>query len=194
MGLPLAGWVTICCLADFGSSSASGFGGASHEACRRMAVCTRQAAGSRTRLASRGTRRATAVKPRPTGLPASSPAPYGRGSTRGKVAWLRSYRRGTTGATARRSGVASCQLNRKDRRRAMGSPAHNKCQRGLGTMLAFCVMKISKLRRLSKPTANRKLENEFAYGCREITYAAPEHPNHRHLSLSSANCGGAERR
>ena len=39
---------------------------ASHEACRRMAVFTIQFAGSRTRPASRGTCRATAVKPRPT--------------------------------------------------------------------------------------------------------------------------------
>ena len=34
---------------------------ASHEARRRMAVCTRQHSGNRTRPASRGTRRATAV-------------------------------------------------------------------------------------------------------------------------------------
>ena len=64
---------------DFGRPSASGFGGASHEARRRMAVYAIQAAGSRTRPASRGTRRATAVKPRPGCFPTSSPAPYGRG-------------------------------------------------------------------------------------------------------------------
>ena len=39
--LPLAGGMGFCCLADFGRLAASGCGGASHEACRRMAVCTR---------------------------------------------------------------------------------------------------------------------------------------------------------
>ena len=38
----------------------------SHEAFRRMAACTRQLAGNPARPASRGTFRATAVKPRPT--------------------------------------------------------------------------------------------------------------------------------
>ena len=38
---------------------------ASHEARCRMAVYARQQTGNLTRLASRGTRRATAVKPRP---------------------------------------------------------------------------------------------------------------------------------
>ena len=50
---------------------------ASHEARRRMAVCAMQPAGSRTSPASRGTCRATAVKPRPTGMPPERPAPYG---------------------------------------------------------------------------------------------------------------------
>ena len=42
-----------------------------------MAVCTRQAAGSRTRPASRGTRRATAVKPRPRAFLRAAPRPAG---------------------------------------------------------------------------------------------------------------------
>ena len=52
---------------------------ASHEARRRMAVYAIQLAGSRTRSASRGTRRATAVKHRPSRFPTSTPAPYRRG-------------------------------------------------------------------------------------------------------------------
>ena len=44
----------------------AGSAGASHEACRRMAVCTRQAAGSRTRLASREACRRAAVASRPS--------------------------------------------------------------------------------------------------------------------------------
>ena len=50
----------------------------SHEACRRMAVCTRQQAGNRTKPASRGTRCATAVKPRPSCMPLYAPARHGR--------------------------------------------------------------------------------------------------------------------
>ena len=38
VGLVPCGGMGFCCLADFGRPSASGFGGASHEACRRMAV------------------------------------------------------------------------------------------------------------------------------------------------------------
>ena len=38
----------------------------------------------------------------------------------------------------------SCQLNRKDRRRAMGPPAHNKCRRDSKFTLAFWVAKLSK--------------------------------------------------
>ncbi len=45
---------------------------ASHEARRRMAVYAIQAAGSRTRPASREACRRAAVKPRPTGLPQSA--------------------------------------------------------------------------------------------------------------------------
>ena len=47
---------------------------ASHEACRRMAVCTRQRTGNCTRPASRGTCRATAVKPRPIRMSLYAPA------------------------------------------------------------------------------------------------------------------------
>ena len=76
---PLRGGMVSCWLADFGRSSASGFGGASHEARRRMAVCTRQVAGSRIRPASREACRRAAVASRPACFPTSSPAPYGRG-------------------------------------------------------------------------------------------------------------------
>ena len=52
---------------------------ASHEACCRMAVCTRQAAGSRVRPASREACRRAAVKPRPTGMSPEQPcAPQAR--------------------------------------------------------------------------------------------------------------------
>ena len=46
---------------------------ASREACRRAAVWPRQPAGSRTRPASRGTLRATAVNPRPTFISPEQP-------------------------------------------------------------------------------------------------------------------------
>ena len=46
---------------------------ASREACRRAAVWPRQPAGSRTRPASRGTLRATAVNPRPTFMSPEQP-------------------------------------------------------------------------------------------------------------------------
>ena len=52
----------------------AGSAGASHEACRRMAVCTRQAAGSRTRPASREACRRAAVKPRPSRMSHEHPA------------------------------------------------------------------------------------------------------------------------
>ncbi len=47
---------------------------ASHETFCRMAVCTGQPAGIHTRPASRGTRRATAVKPRPSRMSPYTPA------------------------------------------------------------------------------------------------------------------------
>ena len=47
---------------------------ASHEARRRMAVWARQQTGSRARPASRGTCRATVVKPQPTCMSLSAPA------------------------------------------------------------------------------------------------------------------------
>ena len=47
---------------------------ASHEARRRMAVWARQQTGSRARPASRGTCRATAVKPQPTCMSLYAPA------------------------------------------------------------------------------------------------------------------------
>ena len=52
---------------------------ASHEARCRMAVFSVQLAVYHARPASRGTRRATAVKPRPTCFLSSAHAPYGRG-------------------------------------------------------------------------------------------------------------------
>ena len=84
------GGMGFCCLADFGRSSASGFGGASHEACRRMAVCTRHPAGSRTRPASREACRRAAVKPRPSRMSPERPARLwravrGAGAARGSA-------------------------------------------------------------------------------------------------------------
>ena len=52
----------------------AGLFSASHEARRRMAVCTRQQTGNRTKPASRGTRCATAVTPRPTRMSLYDPA------------------------------------------------------------------------------------------------------------------------
>ena len=69
---PLRGEMLQCSSYFFATQKASGISNprwpfeASHEACRRMAVFTVQAAGTRTRPASRGTCRATAVKPRPS--------------------------------------------------------------------------------------------------------------------------------
>ena len=51
----------------------AGFGGASHEACHRMAVCAIQAAGSHTRPASREACRRAAVASRPTGMSPEQP-------------------------------------------------------------------------------------------------------------------------
>ena len=71
----------------------------------------------------------------------SAPAPRTARSARrgveGHAAWLRSYRRGTTGATARRSDVDSCYLHSKDRHSATGLMARNKGQRGCEPTLAF---------------------------------------------------------
>ena len=71
----------------------------------------------------------------------SAPAPrtarYARWGVEGHAAWLRSYRRGTTGATACRSGVDSCCLHSKDRHSATGRMARNKGQRGCEPTLAF---------------------------------------------------------
>ncbi len=52
---------------------------ASHEARRRMAVYAMQPAGNHTSPASRGTCRATAVKPRPTGMSHEQPRALWRG-------------------------------------------------------------------------------------------------------------------
>ena len=51
---------------------------ASHEACCRMAVFAMQATGIHTRPASRGTRRATAVTPQPSGMSLYAPARIAR--------------------------------------------------------------------------------------------------------------------
>ena len=51
----------------------AGSAGASHEACRRMAVCTRQAAGSRTRPASREACRRAAVASQPSCMSPEQP-------------------------------------------------------------------------------------------------------------------------
>ena len=52
----------------------AGSAGASHEVCRRMAVCTRQAAGSRTRPASHEACRRAAVASRPSRMSPEHPA------------------------------------------------------------------------------------------------------------------------
>ena len=62
----------------------AGSAGASHEACRRMAVCTRQAAGSRTRPASREACRRAAVASRPSRMSPEHPARHRRA---GAGAW-----------------------------------------------------------------------------------------------------------
>ena len=71
-GLPLAGWDASVQLGDFCNAKGQrevkitlAFL-ASHEACRRMAVFTRQQTGSRTRPASREACRRAAVIPRPS--------------------------------------------------------------------------------------------------------------------------------
>ena len=68
----------------------------------------------------------------------SAPAPRtARWGVEGHAAWLRSYRRGTTGATAHGSGVDSCCLHSKDRHSATGLMARNKGRRGCEPTLAF---------------------------------------------------------
>ena len=71
-------------------------------------------------------------------------APWARRALVGHESWLRSYRRDTTGATARGSGVISCQLASTDRHSATGLMARYKCQRGFETTLAFCAAKVHK--------------------------------------------------
>ena len=58
--------------------------------------------------------------------PAPHTAPVGRGGTREKVAWSRSYRRSATGLAARGFGAISCLLLSADRRRATGPPARGR--------------------------------------------------------------------
>ena len=53
-------------------------------------------------------------------------APVGRVGTREKASWPGFYRRGTTGATARRSGVAPCRVADSDRHSATGLMARLK--------------------------------------------------------------------
>ena len=78
-GLPLAGWNVFLWLGYFCNAKGQhGFRAtlaciASHEARCRMAVYTMQLAGSRTRPASRGTGRATAVNPRPSRMSHEQP-------------------------------------------------------------------------------------------------------------------------
>ena len=127
--------------------------------------------------------------------------------TREKASWPGFYRRGTTGATARGSGVVNRQLNRKDRHSATGLMARIKGQRGYEITLAFCVAKISKQHRIipaplveyvqcqllcTVPIIKKKRSSLFGAAkppnlCRNI-------PTCISLSLPSANCGGAERR
>ena len=80
----------------------------------------------------------------------SAPAPrtarYARRGVEGHAAWLRSYRRGTTGATARGSGVLPCLAADSDRHSATGLMARSKGQRGFDSTLAFRIAKIAKIR------------------------------------------------
>ena len=81
--LPLAGWDASVQLGYFCNAKGQRETKitlaflASHEACRRMAVFTRQQTGSSTRPASREACRRAAVTPRPACFPTSAPRPTG---------------------------------------------------------------------------------------------------------------------
>ena len=112
-------------------------------------------------------REATAARQRASRLaglagrcPAPNTAPQGAGLLVGHASWPGFYRRGTTGATARRSGAAPCGLHSTDRHSAAGLMAHNKGQRELDFTLAFYVAKITGRAGISPirgETAQRRL-------------------------------------
>ena len=92
-------------------------------------------------------------------------APWARRGVGRHAAWPGFYRRGTTGATARGSGVAPCSLDRKDHHSATGLMARIKGHRGFEITLAFCVAEISNLMSkypdwhdLSMVYANRRIK------------------------------------
>ena len=88
--------------------------------------------------------------------------------TREKASWPGFYRRGTTGATARRSGVATCQLDRKDRHSAMGLMARIKRSAWIEDHAGFfCCKNIQAVLKYPKrcywcmDSANRKKQTCF---------------------------------
>ena len=76
-------------------------------------------------------------------MPCTQYRATGRGAARGTCDWLGFYRRGTTGATARRTGAVPCWLASSYRHSAAGLMARNKGQRELDFTLAFYVAKIT---------------------------------------------------
>ena len=84
------------------------------------------------------------------------------------AAWPGFYRRGTTGATARRSGVATCQLDRKDRHSATGLMARIKRSAWIEDHAGFfCCKNIQAVLKYPKrcywcmDSANRKKQTCF---------------------------------
>ena len=84
------------------------------------------------------------------------------------AAWPGFYRRGTTGATARRSGVATCQLDRKDRHSTTGLMARIKRSAWIEDHAGFfCCKNIQAVLKYPKrcywcmDSANRKKQTCF---------------------------------
>ncbi len=135
--------------------------------------------------------------------PAPHTAPVGRGLLGRHAAWPGFYRRGTTGATARRSGAAPCLLTDSDRHSATGLMARNKGQRDFEIPLAFCVAKIPKPHqniptrkggRLPTVHCGEKKSSPFIHAakspsCTEASQPARGKPAHSRLRRSRAAIG-----
>ena len=100
------------------------------------------------------------------------------------AAWPGFYRRGTTGATARRSGVATCQLDRKDRHSTTGLMARIKRSAWIEDHAGFfCCKNIQAVLKYPKwcywcmDSANRKKTNLFSCAAK---------PSQPHRSIPSA--------
>ena len=127
--------------------------------------------------------------PRLAGLAGLKPctrfcAPWARRGVEGHAGWPRFYRRGTTGATARRSGAAPGLVAGSDRHSATGLAA-----RGFSVIpcLLACTDRHSATGLMARNEGQHGFQNHAGLWRGRASQAAQQHPNLRYFSSTSLN-------